>query len=75
MNDYYYLTIFLKIPIFLVLLEICSLIIVPAVFSSSVVPDYQAKKILVKPNNLQRPVTYHLNKSLQFVQLTLYNLK
>ena len=30
--------------------DIASLVILPTVFSSSIVPDYQAPKTLVKPN-------------------------
>ena len=32
--------------------DIASLVILPTVFSSSAVPDYQAPKTLVKPNSL-----------------------
>lgn len=39
------------------------------VLNSSVVPDYQAQKILVIPNSFQGPVSSQLNKSLKFVQL------
>lgn len=58
-----------KNPICLVPLETGSLIILPTVFSSSVVPDYQAQKTPVKPNSLQGPVSSQRNKSLEFVQL------
>lgn len=62
-SNYDYLAIFLKVIIFLVFLEICSLIILPIAFSSSVVPDYQAKKTLIRPTSLQGPVSGQLNTS------------
>lgn len=52
---------FLKKLTFLVLLEICSLTILPPAFSSSVAPNYQGKT-RIETNSLQGLVSSQLNK-------------